>query len=287
MSLRNRVETWVLLISPLVLLSFAIEAALLHRSRQNGRRDLRGYERADTAASLAMGVGNVVISFAVHGRMLSLYSWLYDHRLLDIGNGLAVWAALFVLEDFTSYWWHRASHEVRCLWAAHENHHSSERFNLSTALRASWTTPFTIPLFYWWLPLAGFHPQLLFAQVAASQAYQFWIHTEVIGPLGPLERVLITPSHHRVHHAANAPYLDRNYGGVLIIWDRLFGTFAEQSTPLQYGLTTNIDTYNPVRIAIHEWAAIYRDMLQPAPLCVRLARVFGAPGRVPPGVAAP
>jgi hypothetical protein len=136
---------------------------------------------------------------------------------------------LFFVEDLTYYLWHRASHEVRFLWAAHENHHSSQYFNLSTALRQSWTTPFTVPLFYWWLPLAGFHPAMIATQISISLIYQFWIHTELIDRMPRwFEAVFNTPSHHRVHHGANVEYLDRNHAGILIVWDRLFGTFEPE-----------------------------------------------------------
>jgi sterol desaturase/sphingolipid hydroxylase (fatty acid hydroxylase superfamily) len=169
---------------------------------------------------------------------------------------------LFFAEDFCYYWFHRFHHEVRFFWAAHVNHHSSRYFNLSTALRQSWTTPITGPIF--WVPLAllGFHPFMILTAQAVSLIYQFWIHTELIGRLGPLERVLNTPSHHRVHHGANVEYLDRNYAGILIVWDRLFGSFEPERAPVDYGLTKNIRTFNPVQIAFHEWQGMFRDVLR-------------------------
>jgi len=277
------VGAWIYWAFPFFLISIVAEAAALRRAQQAGRSDVRGYTTPDTAASLTMGAGNVLISLGVQALTLGTYGWLYQHRLLEIGTGPGAWVALFFLEDLIYYWWHRASHEVRFLWAAHENHHSSEHYNLSTALRQSWTTPFTVPLFYWVLPFLGFHPLMVLAQVSLSLVYQFWIHTELIGRLGPLEEVLNTPSHHRVHHGANVEYLDRNHGGILIIWDRLFGTFARESEPVRYGLTTNIHTFNPVRIAFHEWGAMIRDVLQPGPLRTRLAYVLAPPGWSPDG----
>lgn len=246
-------------------------------------RRVRGYELKDTLASLSMGLFNRVVYAAVGGILLFAHLALYEYRLFDLGHAWWVWALCFVAEDFTYYWWHRASHEVRFLWAAHVNHHSSERYNLSTALRQSPTTPFTVFLFYWPLPLLGFHPVMVLTCTAVSLLYQFWIHTELIERLGWFERWFNTPSHHRVHHGSNVAYLDRNHGGILIVWDRLFGTFEPEHEPVRYGLTKNIETYNPIEIAFHEWRALGRD--------VRRARTWGealnylvrAPGWSPDG----
>jgi sterol desaturase/sphingolipid hydroxylase (fatty acid hydroxylase superfamily) len=268
---------------PVFIALLLLERALVRRARREGRSGLHGYFGPDTRASLWMGVGNVVITFAAGGATLGLYFWLYQHRLFEIGTSAAAWVALFFAEDFTYYWWHRSSHEVRFLWAAHENHHSSEYFNYSTALRQSYTTPFTVPLFYWWLPLAGFHPLMILTQVSISLIYQFWIHTELVGKLGPVEWIFNTPSHHRVHHGANVEYLDRNHAGILIVWDRLFGTFEPERAPVRFGLTKNIHTFNPLRIAFHEWAAIGRDALRASAWRARLGYVFAPPGWSPDG----
>lgn len=268
---------------PVFVLLLVVELAFVRRARREGR-DVRGALRADTWASLAMGAGNVVIAAAIGGAVAALYFWLYDRRLFEIGTGLRAWLLLFVAEDFTYYWWHRVSHEVRLLWAAHENHHSSEYFNYSTALRQSYTTPFTVPLFYWWLPLAGFHPLMILTQISISLIYQFWIHTELIGRLPRwFEAVFNTPSHHRVHHGANLEYLDRNHGGILIVWDRLFGTFEPERARVRYGLTRNIHTWNPLRIAFHEWAAMLRAAARARGLRAKLATLFAPPGWSPDG----
>jgi sterol desaturase/sphingolipid hydroxylase (fatty acid hydroxylase superfamily) len=261
-----------------------LERARLRRLRAAGDTRLRGYCGSDTRASLSMGVGNVIVNVATGGAVVGVWFWLYEHRLLEIGTGAAAFASLFLAEDLTYYWWHRASHEVRFLWAAHENHHSSEYFNYSTALRQSFTTPFTVPLFYWWLPLAGFHPLMILTQVSLSLIYQFWIHTELVGRLPRwFEYVMNTPSHHRVHHGANVEYLDRNHGGILIVWDRLFGTFEPERAPVVYGLTKNIHTFSPLRIGFHEWAAMLRAAARPASLRTRLAHIFAPPGWSPDG----
>ena len=268
---------------PAFIALLVLELALLRRARREGR-DVRGARRADTWASLAMGAGNVLISAAIGGALYALYSWLWAHRLFDIGTGAAAWVLLFVAEDFTYYWWHRASHEIRFLWAAHENHHSSQYFNYSTALRQSYTTPFTVPLFYWWLPLAGFAPWMVFTQISISLIYQFWIHTELVGRLPRwFEAIFNTPSHHRVHHGANVEYLDRNHGGILIVWDRLFGTFEPERARVRYGLTKNIDTFHPLRIAFHEWAAMLRDAARASSWRARLGFLLAPPGWSPDG----
>jgi len=241
------------------------------------------YQRPDTFASLAMGLGNRVIYGLVGGGILAVELWLYEHRLIDLGTSKWVWVLCFFAEDFAYYWFHRCSHEVRFLWAAHVNHHSSERYNLSTALRQSWTTPFTQALFYWPLPLLGLHPTMVMTCTVVSLIYQFWIHTEMIDRLGWFERFFNTPSHHRVHHGTNVEYLDRNHGGILIAWDRLFGTFEPERASVHYGLTKNIRTFNPFRIAFHEWMALVRDMRRARTWSEAIAYAIMPPGWSPDG----
>jgi sterol desaturase/sphingolipid hydroxylase (fatty acid hydroxylase superfamily) len=248
----------------------------------------RAYEARDTAASLAMGVGNVLIGLVTKGGLFALLLWLYEHRTLDLGAtlgaGAAGWLAVIVAEDFTYYVSHRAHHEVRFFWAAHVNHHSSQRYNLATALRQSWTTPFTTVPFYVWLPLVGFHPAMILTASAVSLLYQFWIHTELVDRLPRwFEAVFNTPSHHRVHHGANVEYLDRNHGGILIVWDRLLGSFEPERAPVRYGLTKNLETFHPVKIAFHEWADLARDVARAGTWRERLGYAFGPPGWSPDG----
>ena len=248
-------STIVYVAVPLFLLLMGVEIWCSERVR--GR--IRGYEWRDSLASLSMGVGNVLISLGTKVVTLALYTALYQFRLFDIGYVWWAWPLAILGDDFCYYWFHRASHEVRFLWAAHENHHSSRHYNLSTALRQSWTTPFTGPLFWAPLALLGVEPLMILTAQGISLVYQFWIHTELIDRLGPFEAIFNTPSHHRVHHGRNVRYLDRNHGGILIVWDRLFGTFEPESEPVDYGLTKNIHTFNPLRIATHEWIAMFRD----------------------------
>jgi sterol desaturase/sphingolipid hydroxylase (fatty acid hydroxylase superfamily) len=244
---------------------------------------IRGYERRDTLASLAMGLGNVSIDLVMKGVHYALLAALAPLAPLKFGGSFWEWVILLVAADLVYYWFHRAHHEVRFLWAAHVNHHSSQRYNLSTALRQSWTTPFTGLLFWWPLAIAGFSPEMILAAIAINTLSQFWIHTETIGRLGALEWILNTPSHHRVHHGANLEYLDRNHGGMFIVWDRLFGTFEPERAPVRYGLTKNIDTHDPLGIASHEWIAMLRDAARANGLRARLGYLFAAPGWSPDG----
>jgi sterol desaturase/sphingolipid hydroxylase (fatty acid hydroxylase superfamily) len=244
------------------------------------RRGRAVFEARDTMASLAMGVGSVVVNLGWKGVVFVAYEGLYRYSPLDLGHGPLAWLAALVGVDVCYYWFHRLHHEVRILWAAHVAHHSSLRYNFATALRQTWT-PMTGLLFYAPLPLLGIDPVLVLASYGVNLLYQFWIHTELIDRLGPLEWILNTPSHHRVHHGSNRRYLDRNHGGILIVWDRLFGTFEPEGEPVRYGLTRNLGSYNPLRIAFHEFVDIARDVRGARSLRERLAYCFAPPGWTP------
>nr|WP_246377535.1 sterol desaturase family protein [Nocardioides ginsengisegetis] len=220
-----------------------------------------GYERRDSMTSLSMGLGNVVVNAGWKLVVLAAYAatYLLAPVHLPADNPLT-WVALFLADDLAYYWYHRTHHTIRVFWASHVVHHSSEFYNLSTALRQPWT-PFSSVVFWLPLALAGFAPWMILLQQSVSLLYQFFLHTERVHRLwAPLELVLNTPSHHRVHHGSQAAYLDRNYGGILIVWDRVFGTFEPEGERVVYGLTTNIRTFNPARVAFHEFAAIARDV---------------------------
>jgi len=243
------------------------------------RRDL--YDVKDTAASLTMGIGNILVGVATKAIAFAVFTAVHRFALFKIGYQWWAWLLLFVADDFTYYWFHRTSHECRLFWASHVIHHSSQRYNLATALRQTWTGGFMTFIFWLWLPLVGFQPLMVLTMQAISLLYQFWIHTELIRSMGPAEALLNTPSHHRVHHASNARYIDRNHAGTLIVWDRLFGTFEPEDLNERpvYGLTKNISSYNPVRIAFHEWQDIWNDWRQARRWRERFACVFGSPGR--------
>jgi sterol desaturase/sphingolipid hydroxylase (fatty acid hydroxylase superfamily) len=240
--------------------------------------EARGYEKRDTAASLTMGLANVFVSGFTKFLSIPFFAFLYEHRIADIGTAWWAWIVLLFAEDLCYYWFHRIHHHVRILWACHVNHHSSQYFNFSTALRQPLLTPLTGPLFWAPLPLVGFPPWMVLTAQAWSLLYQFWLHTEAVDRLGPLEWFLNTPSHHRVHHGKNVPYLDKNHGGIFIIWDRLFGTFAPERERVVYGLTKDIATYHPVRVAFHDLAAIARDVRRAPGLAAKLGYVLAPPG---------
>jgi sterol desaturase/sphingolipid hydroxylase (fatty acid hydroxylase superfamily) len=242
------------------------------------RRDL--YEIKDSAASISMGLGSVAVGLVTKAMQLGIFSLIYRFHIFNLGYQWWVWVLLFFGDEISYYCFHRASHECRLFWASHVVHHSSQRYNFSTALRQSWTGTITGWIFWMWLPLVGFHPIMVLTMQAISLLYQFWIHTELVQSMGPLEFVLNTPSHHRVHHGSNRRYIDRNHAGTLIIWDRLFGTFEPEdfADRPRYGLTNNISTYNPVRIAFHEWTDIWRDARQAPGWSNKLRYILGRPG---------
>lgn len=217
------------------------------------RRQMKGYYRlADSLTSLGIGIGEQIISVFSKIGVLFLYTYLYKNFALFHWEFNAINVIiLLLLFDFIFYWAHRWGHEINFLWGGHVVHHSSEDYNLTTALRQPWF--FQLITFNLFLPLAilGFDPKILMAVAGIDILYQFWIHTQLIGKLGPLEWVLNTPSHHRVHHGVNPQYVDKNYAGVFIIWDRLFGTFEEEKEPVVYGITSPVKSWNPVWANVH------------------------------------
>ena len=221
------------------------------------------YEFKDAAASISMGLGNVFLGIFAKVLVLAALTYIYvNFRFFTIPFTWWAWVLIIFAEDFLYYWFHRISHENRFFWASHVVHHSSQKYNLSTALRQTWSGSFIS--FVFWLPLAllGFHPAMILAQMSISLIYQYWIHTELIDKLPKwFEAVFNTPSHHRVHHATNPQYLDRNHAGIFIIWDKLFGSFEPEIEKPIYGLVKNIHTFNPIKIAFIEWIQLFKDSL--------------------------
>ncbi len=219
------------------------------------------------------------------------FLFAYNHRLFDFDPFTPqTIAALFVATEFVYYWHHRASHRIRWMWATHAVHHSTTKLNFTAAIRLGWTGNISGNfLFFALLAWIGFHPIAIVAMLGLNLLYQFFIHTELVPRLGPLEWVLNTPAHHRVHHASNEACLDKNFGGVLIVFDRLFGTFAEKPAdePLRYGLVNGVVSHNPIRIALGEWLAMLRDMRRAPSLREKLRVLFGPPGSSPPASSAP
>ena len=271
----------VALAIPFFILAIVLEIALTRMKRIEG-----AYEARDTMASLGMGLGSNVAGLLSGGAACAASLWVYQHRLFDIPmTAIWAWAAVFLLEDLTYYAFHRFSHERRFWWAAHVNHHSSQHYNLSTALRQTWTGGIA-GTWALWLPLAflGFPPAMIAIQKGVSLVYQFWIHTEAIGRMPRwFEAVFNTPSHHRVHHARNPRYLDRNYAGILIVWDKLFGTFQPEldEEKCRYGIVRNLGDFNIVRVVFHEWIGIAKDIATDPRHT--LGYLFGPPGWSPDG----
>jgi sterol desaturase/sphingolipid hydroxylase (fatty acid hydroxylase superfamily) len=241
------------------------------------------FETGDTLTSLLMGVGNVAMGLLFGFVSYGILIWFWQFRVADLGFVWWVGLTAFLLDDLRYYVYHRTAHRMRWVWAEHVNHHSSQHYNLSTALRQSWTGNFTgAVILSAPLTLLGFHPAFVAFVYGFNLVYQFWIHTETIRKLPWwFEAVMNTPSHHRVHHATNPRYLDANYAGTLIIWDKMFGTFVpenEADRP-RYGLVRNIATFNPLRVAFHEWIAMAGDFVRPGlTLRQRLAYLVAPPG---------
>ena len=228
-----------------------------------------------------MGLGSLVIDILTKGLALGTYTILYQYRLFDIGWHWWAWVLILFADDITFYFHHRLSHEVRILWAAHVNHHSSTTLNLATALRQSWGEQFYKYIWWLWMPLVGFNPLMMLMMMSFSLIYQYWVHTELIKRLPRwYEFIFNTPSHHRVHHASNIRYLDQNHAGILIIWDRMFGTFSpemDNEKPV-YGITKNINTYNLFKIAGHEFVDVYHDVKRAHKFTDKLKYIFYPPG---------
>ena len=243
------------------------------------------YTAKDAATSLTMGIGSTISDLLLKVLLVgSLYLvWNWEYRTLDLGSSIWVILAALVLMDFVYYWIHFTYHKSRWFWATHVVHHSSEHFNLTTALRQQWTNGISgTVLFKFPLVMLGFHPNILVFVMAVNLIYQFWFHTETIKKLPRwFEFIFNTPSHHRVHHGRNPRYLDCNYAGIFIIWDRMFGTFVPEldEEKVNYGIVVPLKTYNPIKVAFHEFAAIAKDAsAKGLTLGQRVKIIFAPPG---------
>ncbi|MBV1901706.1 MAG: sterol desaturase family protein [Kordiimonadaceae bacterium] len=247
------------------------------------------YEGKDTLTSLTMSIGTTIAGALTLGITLSGAYWVWENfRIFEnLGSGIPIFILAFILEDFAYYWIHRSGHRIRWLWAAHIIHHSSQHYNLSTALRQTWTDVLTPKfLFFWPLFLLGIEPAIIFFCAGLNLIYQFWFHTEAIDKCPRwFEAIFNTPSHHRVHHAKNPQYLDANYAGVFIIWDKMFGTFVpeDKNEHCNYGLVHDLDTFNPLRVATHEWVGIFKDIWSAKGLRNKILFLVAPPGWTPDG----
>lgn len=242
------------------------------------------YNSKDTGVSMLMMVFSAIVEFIP--KILAFVAFFYLYEISPL-KGIVqrqwwAWILLLLVDDFAYYWFHRLNHEVRLFWAGHVPHHSSVHMNLGTALRQGVGERIHKFFFWMWIPLLGFDPLMMFTMMGISLIYQFFVHTELVDKLPkPIELIFNTPSHHRVHHASNIRYLDCNHAGILIIWDRMFGTFSEELKEIDkpvYGLTVNIETFNPVKVATHEYAAILNDVKRADKWSDKLNYIFNSPG---------
>jgi sterol desaturase/sphingolipid hydroxylase (fatty acid hydroxylase superfamily) len=270
------VHGWMLIALLLILTAATLEGVLLGRVK--GHYDWHAY--LASAGDLGLRILMGVLPLGVAGGALA---HLWDFRVYTMPLATPwTWALLLVGQDFCYYWMHRADHRVRWLWATHAVHHSPNELNLSAAYRLGFTARLSIaPLFFAPLVLIGFPVSIVAGALALNLLYQFWLHAPWIPTLGPLEWVLNTPAHHRIHHASNPEYIDTNFGGVFIVFDRLFGSFRSEiaRVPIRYGLVEPIESYNPLRVGLHEWSAMIRDIRSARSVRECLTAMIGPPRR--------
>lgn len=253
-------EQWLILIStPFYFLIIGIEILLTHLQHK------KVYTFKDTVANIYLMLLNGGLDLLFRVVYMSVLAWFYNHSYVSWQSATAYWVLLLLAEDFIYYWLHRFDHEIRFFWATHVTHHSSQLLNFTVGFRSSVFQP--LYRFFYFIPLAlcGFKPVDIAFIYSATQIWGIFVHTEMIKKMGWLEYILVTPSHHRVHHASNPKYLDKNMGMFLIVWDKIFGTFQrelpeEQYGALKYGLTKNIEEYNAVNIVFHEWKQLWKDI---------------------------
>ncbi|MEO7961408.1 MAG: sterol desaturase family protein, partial [Ginsengibacter sp.] len=261
---------------PLMAILILLEAWALAKEQTLNRKDL--------VASFLVALGRIPIAAFTNGFILALYITLYRYRIFDLSsNNWYTWILCFLCDDFSFYWFHRVSHKSRFLWASHQVHHSSNHFTLSAGIRVPWTSELTGNFLFWaWMPLLGIPPLMVIFAKSVSVVYQFWLHTEKILKM-PFwfEAFFNTPSHHRVHHGSNLKYLDKNHGGTLIIWDKMFGTFQTETGRAKYGLRHRLKTANPLVIVFHEWHRLLKDVRRSPSWRQKFCYFFKAPGWSP------
>ena len=266
---------------PFFLLLMGVELLV---GRRRGRTVFRHH---DVLTNLSLGTLQILVTVVGAVLISSLYLLLFEHRLFEL-SATSWWVIVFAFfgVDFFYYWFHRASHRVMIFWATHAPHHSSEDYNLAVALRQGPLQPLASQFFYLPLALIGVPFPLFATMTAISLLYQFWIHTELIDKLGPLELILNTPSHHRVHHGCNGTYIDKNHGGILIIWDRMFGTFVGEEAPAVYGTVSPAGTWNPLRATWLPWVDIGTKLKHSRGPVDVVRAFFGPPEWLPAGMVA-
>ena len=238
------------------------------------------YRRNDTLCTIGLLTGNILMVFLVKGITLAIHIYLYQYRIIDLSSLIPIWMMwilAFVLIDLVFYFYHRVSHRSRFLWAVHMSHHSSEEMNFAVSFRQAWLGPISKIPFFIFLPIVGIDPTIIAIAGVISTLWGIVGHTQIIKNLGPFEYIFNTPSHHRVHHGSNKQYIDKNYGNLLIVWDRMFGTFEPEKESVKYGLVKNVKTFNPIKITFMEWSNILKDIKNSNNIKESLYLFFGPP----------
>ena len=260
--------------APIVLAMIFFEILVSNFQNQNF------YKKSDTLCTIGLLLGNIIVAFAIKGTVLAFHIYLYQFRAFDFVNQIPIWALwiiTFISIDLVFYIYHRMSHRIRFLWAIHLSHHSSEEMNFAVSFRQAWFGPISKIPFFMVLPLLGFDPTIVAVAGVISTLWGIVGHTQVIGKLGPLEWIFNTPSHHRVHHGSNKQYIDKNYGNLLIIWDRMFGTFEPEEEEVKFGLVNNVNTFNPVKVTFMAWMSMIKDLKQKKSFFEAIKVIFGPP----------
>jgi alkylglycerol monooxygenase len=259
---------------PIVLAMIFVEVLISNWQQKNY------YKTQDTLCTIGLLAGNIIVAFSIKGLILALHFYLYQYKIFELSGMLPLWLfwiLTFVVIDLVFYIYHRMSHRIRFLWAIHLSHHSSEEMNFAVSFRQAWFGPISKIPFFMVLPLLGFDPTIIAAAGVISTLWGIVGHTQIVGRLGFIEWIFNTPSHHRVHHGSNEQYIDKNYGNLLIIWDRMFGTFEPEKEKVRFGLVNNVHTFNPTKITFMAWSSMIEDISNKRSLSEVLRIIFGPP----------
>jgi sterol desaturase/sphingolipid hydroxylase (fatty acid hydroxylase superfamily) len=260
--------------APIVLAMIFVEILISNWQQKNY------YKTQDTLCTIGLLAGNIIVAFSIKGLILALHFYLYQYKIFELSGMLPLWLfwiLTFVVIDLVFYIYHRMSHRIRFLWAIHLSHHSSEEMNFAVSFRQAWFGPVSKIPFFMLLPMLGFDPTIIAAAGVISTLWGIVGHTQIIGKLGFIEWFFNTPSHHRVHHGSNKQYIDKNYGNLLIIWDRMFGTFEPEEEPVKFGLVNNVKTYNPAKITFVAWSSMIDDIKKKKNLSEMLSTIMEPP----------
>jgi len=260
--------------APIVLALIFVEILISNWQQKNY------YKTQDTLCTIGLLAGNIIVAFSIKGLILALHFYLYQYKIFELSGMLPLWLfwiLTFVVIDLVFYIYHRMSHRIRFLWAIHLSHHSSEEMNFAVSFRQAWFGPISKIPFFMVLPLLGFDPTIIAAAGVISTLWGIVGHTQIVGRLGFVEWIFNTPSHHRVHHGSNEQYIDKNYGNLLIIWDRMFGTFEPEKEKVKFGLVNNVNTFNPTKITFMAWSSMIEDINNKQSLSEVLWIIFGPP----------